>query len=110
MKKPGEKIFHEEVPAAHRRSVLEAARAEMEGERAGLFSFLFRPAFGLSLAAAAVAVVIVYRAQTEVPGHVAFQRDPEMVREAELLYDLKVLQKLDVLEKAGTGKWRKPKS
>ena len=110
MRKPGEKLFREEVPAAHRRSVLDAARAEMEGEKASLFSFLFRPAFGLSLAAAAVAVVIVYRAHTEVPGRVAFHRDPEMVRDAELLYDLKVLQKLDVLEKTGKEKWRKPKS
>jgi hypothetical protein len=79
--------------------------------RAGLLDWLFRPAFGMSLAAAgAAALVIVYlHAPTDRPAQVAFMGDdPEMVRDADMLMNLDLLREWPALEKMEKKReWKK---
>lgn len=113
MKKLTDKLFDEIPPAAHRQKVLNAAKAELEGDArsSSLFRWLFHPAAGVSFAAAALAILLVFSQKAREPAEVvAYRPDPEMVRDAELLYDLKVLRNYEALEKIGKRKWPKKKS
>ena len=89
------------------------ARAHLRGEAAkpGLLAWLFSPPrLALGGLAAGAAVVAVIALKPGPSGTVASLPDPEMVREAELLSELKVLEAEEIWAELEKRSATKPKS
>lgn len=112
--------YKQEMPPGLRERLTRGAEPLLErnaknAERPSLLSWLFRPlpAAGLATGMAALAIAIMFtREKIGQPPHLQeLAYDLTMVRDAELLLDLEVLQNLDKLEERRMKKkWQKKKS
>ena len=117
IKREWEKAYEAKLPSDARQRILAAARAKMgEQENASFLSRIWLPAFGgAALAAAGVALLLLRAPAPTGPvdlasDGLAFRYPPAMVRDAEMLYDLRVIRNRAILEKIEKRKWPKKKS
>lgn len=121
IKKDWEKAYDSKLPADARERILAAAKAKLgESEAApSLLAMLterfWLPAAGGAVLAAGVAAVFLLRGPSvEDPAAgasaLAFRYPPAMVRDAEMLYDLRVIRNRSLLEKIEKRKWPKKRT
>ncbi len=112
--------YKQEMPPGLRERLTKGAEPLLErnarnAERPSFFSWLLRPlpAAGLATGMAALTIAFMFtREKSGQPAHMQeLAYDLSMVRDAELLLDLEVLQNLDKLEENRMKrKWQKKKS